>query len=478
MGATLSPLNISIDNTIYPNGIKINRLQYNDANKMPKLFASGFISFDKDVNFNNFKIKTQQPTDARIFNILFRKPFMKQGIFTSDLIINGKSSAPAIIGKLHITQVDVPIFDANINDIDMNFDKQKIVLNSKGTILKNPLTIFATMKNSFISPYIFENIKIHADNLDLNNIFARLQEYDIRQPVQIENNSFDASQLIIKNANVTANNIKIKNLKATNFNSKITLNEKMILDVDNFNFYASNGTINGNIKYNMLNNKANFGINVNNMDAEMFALDLLGLKNQIYGTINADIDLYCNGKSQDLCIKTLNGHANFKVTKGKMPKLGSLEYLLKAGNLVKSGITGLTINGLVDLVTPYKTGEFDDIKGNIKITNGIANDIQIFSAGKALNLYIKGSYNLTNMLADMQIFGGLSKNFNTLSGKITNASLNTLFNVIPGINISEVPSIITEDIKKIPNENTRMFNAEIYGDINGNNYVKSFRWLK
>lgn len=128
-----------------------------------------------------------------------------------------------------------------------------------------------------------------------------------------------------------------------------------------------------------------------------------------------------------------------------------------------------------------KTGEFESISGDFKLNNGIANDIQIFSAGKDLNLYLKGSYNLNNLIADMQIFGALTKNFTTLFGKIGNASLNTLFNTIPGINVSESPVVITEDIGKIPNTDknaSRMFAVEIYGDINGDDYVKSFRWLK
>lgn len=80
----------------------------------------------------------------------------------------------------------------------------------------------------------------------------------------------------------------------------------------------------------------------------------------------------------------------------------------------------------------------------------------------------------------MQIFGALTKNFSTLFGKISNASLNTLFNTIPGINISEAPSVLTDDIMNIPNykNSARMFAVEIYGDINGNDYVKSFKWLK
>ena len=97
-------------------------------------------------------------------------------------------------------------------------------------------------------------------------------------------------------------------------------------------------------------------------------------------------------------------------------------------------------------------------------------------------MYMTGSYNLATLVADMEIYGALSKNFSTILGKIANASLNTLFNTIPGIKINDINPASTSNIRKIPNfdrDNVlRVFKAEIYGDINGNNYVKSFRWIK
>ena len=93
-----------------------------------------------------------------------------------------------------------------------------------------------------------------------------------------------------------------------------------------------------------------------------------------------------------------------------------------------------------------------------------------------------GSYNISTLVADMEVYGSLSKNFSTLLGRIANTSLNTLFNTIPGININEINPKSTSNINKIPNFNKnntlRVFKSEIYGDINGSNYVKSFRWIK
>ena len=60
--------------------------------------------------------------------------------------------------------------------------------------------------------------------------------------------------------------------------------------------------------------------------------------------------------------------------------------------------------------------------------------------------------------------------------------INRLLNRIPGININDINPESTSNINKIPNFNkenaVRVFKAEIFGDINGSNYVKSFKWIK
>ena len=104
--------------------------------------------------------------------------------------------------------------------------------------------------------------------------------------------------------------------------------------------------------------------------------------------------------------------------------------------------------GTFDLITPLKTGEFSDIHGSIHIAKGIADDIQIATEGKDLNLYIKGNCDLTTANAQMYVFGLLSKNIKTPLGAVGNMSLNTLFNLIPGIDL-EAQSPFINDINKI-----------------------------
>lgn len=511
MGATLSgapsgltdyediatnPVSIKADTVISPDKIKINSLDYiqtiTSQNKktsiQKQLSVSGAIKILKNniLKFDNLKIKTFEPTDAKIFNIVLKKPTIKQGVFMTDMVLNGTSTAPYALGTLNISSVDIPLFDSTIRDIDIDMQKDLINLNSRGVILTNDISVTAKIKNKTTPPYIIEDFQIKTDVLDLNLIANTFNDYDTAKLKNKEESSdtmvISPSQVIIKNGDIIADKILIKKAQATDFNAKIQMKDDHILHVDNYSFNLANGIINGDISTNVETMESNTTMSIKDADAEIISENFFDMPGQVYGIVTGNLKASCTGTNSVECLNTLSGEGSFKVKDGRMPKLGSLEYLLKAANLVTGGLTGVSVNGIVDLITPLKTGNFSQIRGDIKVENGIANDINVYSEGKELNMYMTGSYDLASLVADMEIYGSLSKNFSTILGKIGNASLNRLLNKIPGININDINPESTSNIYKIPNFNkenaVRVFKSEIYGDINGNNYVKSFKWIK
>ena len=485
------------DTILASDSIRINSLKYNQIitsqNKKTsvqnQLYASGNIKLlkDKILKFNNFKIKTLEPTNARIFNILLKKPTIKQGLFTSDLTINGTSVAPMVLGNLKITGIDIPFWDTTIRDIDVDFKNDYIMLNSRGSILTNDITLLAQIVNNPAPPYIIENVTLDADALDLNMLMEKLDDIntDRLRSKQLQNDmtlTFSPEQVIIKDGQIKADKIIIKKAQATDFNSTLHLGEDHVLNVDNFEFNLANGTVNGNIKSDLSTMGMNGSMSIKNADAQIISENFFDMPGQMYGLVTGDLNVACKGSTSTDCVKTLSGDGHFDVTDGRMPKLGSLEYLLKAANLVTGGVTGLSINGIIDLITPLKTGNFEKISGDIKVKDGVATDIDVYSSGKELNMYLTGKYDIPSLVADMEVYGSLSKNFSTVIGKIGNMSLNRLLNKIPGININEINPKTTSNINKIPNfdkdSTLRVFRAEIFGDINGSNYVKSFKWIK
>ena len=453
------------------------------STRLNMLKARGGIEVYKDdLVFHDLYIKTQNPTDARIFNIIFRKPNIKQGQFTSDLRFNGRLSNPRLLGDFHIFETNIPFLDTTMKNITLKFKDKTIDLSSKGEILGNDVTILATLRNKLTPPYYVEKADLYTKVFDLNYIIEKLKLSQVDNYTTFESfEGADLTSIIIKDMNLNADNIYLRNIVAKDFSANVSANEKKIFNVNNFKFSIADGILNGKFRYNIQTNETNLDLKAKEINANDLTYALFDLNNQLYGDLTGDIKLSCNGSDFENCMKTLNGKTIFNVSNGRMPKLGSLEYLLKAGNLLKGGITSISINSVIDIITPLKTGDFSDINGKIDIKDGEAEKIEITTRGKDLNLFITGKYNFSTANAEMEVFGLLSKKITTMFGPIGNLSLNTLFNAIPGIDLSKDNKIL-ENINKIPgielsSKAYRKFIAEIKGNINGDNYVTSFKWV-
>ena len=500
MGSTIGdandPIRILINADVLKNSIDLVNFRYQKliSSQNHKVFVSsqlsaqGGINIDgKNISLTNFGIKTQNPTDAKIFNIIFKKPMIKQGQFTSDVVINGPIASPNLKGDLNFTGVNIPLLDTTIKDIALEFKDKTIDIKSNGEIFSNKIVVSSTMENNLSQPYVFDNIDVYLKDLDINKIIKSLNNLDIendKHKLSEQKQGFGISDIIIKKAQLKADSVSVKNIFATNLLADLSLNDNLLFSVDKFQFDIAKGKVKGDFKYNLLNSSSSLEMAINEVNANEMAYALFDLPDQIYGSLTGEVNLACNGKSHKTCMNTLSGRGGFSVEDGRMPKLGSLEYLLKATNLVKSGVTGLSINGIIDLITPLKTGQLEMINGSFYIDSGIANSVQIFSKGKDLSLFINGTYNFTTLIADLNIFGRLSKKISTVLGPVGNASLNTLFNTIPGLHLDDENNAqFVKDLNKIPgfelnDKMYRIFNAKIYGDINGENYVQSFKWVE
>ena len=495
IGDEFSPIHLSLNANFSPKTILVRSFLYDKliyshdhrATISRQLSTSGDVIYTKKhVSFKNFRIKTYLPTDTKIFNIIFKKPFIKKGQFVSDVYLNGTLNAPKVRGDFSLMGIDMPFWGTSINDISLKFLPTTIHCVINGIFLTNKFNINAIALNKLNPPYIVNNASLTVGNFNINAIIDSIKNYEVEATKDDTVNNIQVMpipQFILNNLDINADNIYVENIDAKNLKAKISYKNR-IVNIKNFAFVLAHGEMNGSVHHNFKTKFSNFKLNVSGADAEKLLSSLFELQGQLYGAIDGNMNFSCIGATQNSCLKTLNGQANFKVKNGRMPKLGSLEYLLKAGNLVKSGITGISLNGLIDLVTPLKTGNFDLIEGSIAVNEGIADKIQIISSSRDLSLFITGIYNMSNYNADMYVFGRLSKKIANALGPVGNASLNTLFNTIPGVNLNTTKDFsIINDINKIPgielsNKLYRIFAVEVHGDISGDEYVDSFRWVE
>ena len=436
----------------------------------------------EDLAFDNLRIKTNYPTDARVFNIIFRKPNIKQGQFTSDLKIDGKLSDAKVLGDFHIFETNIPFLDTTMKNIELVFKDKTIEFDSKGEIMGNDIVFDGVLKNKLTVPYKIERANFYTKDLNLNQLVDKLKIAEVDNVSTFESlEGFDLSLINAKNFKLKADNVQLRNIHATNFEAITSLSEKGLFEVNNFKFNIAQGLLGGKYSYNLYTNDMGLNLKADSISANDITWALFDLNNQIYGDLTGKVNLSCNGSDFHHCMETLSGATTFNVKDGKMPKLGSLEYLLKAGNLIKGGLTGLSINSVIDLLAPSKTGDFSEITGNVRIKDGVARNVEITTKGDDLSLFIGGTYNFSTSIADMEVLGLLSRKISTMFGPIGNVSINTLFNVIPGVDLSK-DSLVLERINKIPaielsSKAYRKFIAEIKGNINGEDYVTSFRWI-
>lgn len=486
------PVNLNFDTEITPKNLIISSIKYNkfinsqnrQRHSENQLQTTGIIKLeDKNLYFDNFKIKTSYPADTKLFNILFRKPIIKTGQFTSNIILNGAMPYPNLNGEINLTGMNIPFFDTSINDMSLNFKPKAVNIEIDGNLISNKFKLNAEAKNSLKPPFVLEKAVLKTGNFNIDNILNSIRENEIENTNEMKFYPVKFHNYIVKNLNINADSVQLNTIKAKNLNADVSL-YKGDINVKNFKFILAHGEMYGSALYRNATKKSIFNINVANADANTLMTSLFDLSGQIYGNLNGNMEISCTNTSKHNCLKTLSGNAKFNVKEGRMPKLGSIEYLLKAGNLLKSGVTGLSINGIIDLITPLKTGNFESINGLVSINNGVTDKLQILSSGKDLSLFMTGEYNFSNYNANMYIFGRLSKKISTMLGPVGNASLNTLFNTIPGVNLNNIENkSLLNEVNKLPmfefsDKLYRVFTVDIHGDITGDNYVDSFRWIE
>ena len=182
-----------------------------------------------------------------------------------------------------------------------------------------------------------------------------------------------------------------------------------------------------------------------------------------------------------------NGYAEFQAIKGQFVRLGSLEYLLRASNVIQSGVGG-NINNIIYLFAPKKTGRFEVLPGKVAVKDATLNR-RYYVLG-AILASLSGEIDMRTNLRNLQLLGRLSKKIAGLLGPVGSISLNQFIDYIPGLGFlpasPDKKGIIDliPGLNKIPglelgnNSEFRRFAVQIKGDLYKQESVRSFRWIE
>ena len=452
----------------------------------PIPFLKSMLKLEKKtngINIKNFAIKTIHPTNAKLFNLFFKKSVIKDGFFDCNL----KLSNNALVGNLTAKNISMPYYNLQVDNIKLNNTKKDIAIDVTGKVYDSKLSAEMNVKNSLNFPINISNLNIQTEKFNTNQIldaFSQVSLSTVPNLLQVEtqkSNFTNETIFTIQKGTLIAENILFRDLIAKNLYSEFSLLNDSILQIDNLKFKVADGEVSSKANYNFKNGEMQLNSFAKNVDANYITEALFNVKNQIFGNLDGKMQFSTRGKTDFERLQNTFGTFEFLITDGKMPKLGSMEYLLKAGNLIKSGLFGVSVNKIINLIVPLNSGEFDKIQGSMQMQNGVAKEIQIFSKGPDLSIYLSGEYDIPAENADMEVWGKITNNKLNFLGPIGNASLNTFFKLIPWHNSSD--SVISSEINKIPDikntqEDRRIFHAKINGNINADNYVSTFNWVE
>ncbi len=431
--------------------------------------------------YDNLKISTLSPVNVRVLNLFFKKSILKKGNMECNINLNGSTLMPKASGRAYFQDLDIPLYNTLIDNIKLSLTDDRADGEIFAKNKESDLKIAIKAKNNLQPPYVVENINIISNKLNVFEILDNVPAVSSKTDIDIKQTlSFKPEDIIIKSGNfdfkeVDFNKIKAQNLKG-NFDYKDNL-----FNLKNIVFDIAKGKINANGKYNLKSTELKIKAKMEDCDSNTLTEEFLQMKGQLYGKINGSVNLEAKNITDAQSFKNIKSNVIFSVNNGRMPKLGSLEYLLRAGNMLKNGVFGISLNNIIQILTPYKAGEFETIAGSVSINKGEVEKLEVTSKSKNLSIYLEGTYDILDTFADIRIYGKLASGVSNALGAIGNASMGQLINSITSKN-KQTDEKLKEQLNKIPpieveNPEPKYFKVKVLGDINKDNYIKSFSWI-
>lgn len=447
------------------------------------LGAKNLLELSGWVNQNNsdgnLRVYARDFMDINLLNEFLSKKFPEKifygGSFKGNLLLKGKMDAPKIIGDLEFRGAKIPAFKTVISTLKVIFTNDNIYFKDGAIKLADSELHFEGVAENVIElPYVFKDMVITSDNINTDEIIKIFRN---------ESSRFSKIPLIsVRKGSVAAKKLIINNLITDDAAVEFSFTPDWLLSLDKFSFNTAGGLVIGHSTFNLLSYKSHTHMKFQNLKANAVATTLLQMPNEIYGLLNGEANFSTKGLEREELIRNSNGNVRFQITSGRLVRMGSFEYLLMAAEVLKSGITGLSINNVCTLLSPHKTGNFDTITVNFKVKNGVLFTDDLVSRGKNLSIYLAGSFDMISNYADFTILGRVSKSMINILGPVGNLSINKVLNTISKVDDGANIMGRIAKLEKIPgidfnDKDYRRFIVNMEGDLYDPKSVKNFRWI-
>lgn len=497
-GNSLSPKDYDraflADMTLKKNILKINSINYYIAQNLtrgskvaPILKLNGELDIAKGGYINNFGFEIPKPLPSEFLNMLVGPHFFKKGTISGNLQFLNDEKAPKISGNLSLEGARIPAHRLFIKQGLVKCSNDSIFIDSEGRFRKAKYNIKGNIQNKLLCPIIVNNISLTVDNLDIQRIMnsfnnIQTQATQPQQPVIIndddddmdEDYAFNPDLLIIKECNLNVIKGSYKEIEFADVLAKMALDDKGVLTLSSNKFDFAEGTSSCKAVCDLKNQKYQIKLGAKEVNSDIIATSLLGLKREITGKASAIIELY-----SDKSLK-LNGKMKFLVKDGTIEKIGLVEYVLKFASFFRNPMAMISPGMIIDLVN-IPEGNFNKIDGHLDIKDNIVNSIQIKSSSPTLASYIAGSFDLESRDASLRIYTKFTSSHKGFSGFLRSISLNNIANKIQisnndenycSVELNQIPSL------EVGEKTAQIFLTKVEGDVEHNNFLSYLKRIK
>lgn len=388
----------------------------------------------------------------------------------------GNTSAPKAYGTVKIGNISVPSMSLYSDSVDLSMKNNGIFINTRSLrVIDSVFKINAQLKNDLSQPFIVENITVSSSYMNadkLQKAFPPVPNQDL--PVIVNKGKFVAAQILSGG------------LKLTNTSADFVINPMNVMKITDLISHIAGGTATGKVNMNLKTSRIFADIKLNNAEINELA-SAFGVPGEIYGNLNGRIDVTTVGYTPEENSNNAYGKIIFTVTDGKLNKLGSLSYLLKARNLLSTGFASQIVDTFIQLKEAKAGNQFKKLTGDISLNYGTANINEITSQGGDMSLYVKGYTHLSNNYSDITILGTMSDRLASKLGKLTEITVDGLIEKLPGQWGQIIGSLRQKptypDVDRIPpltggsQESDRHFVVRIQGDARNPTSIKSFKFI-
>lgn len=480
-----------VDLSVVKNILKLNTIDYYITSELkkgmtPVLSINGNLDMADNMKLLNLNLDIPRPLPSEFLNFLTAQKIFKKGTISGKLSINNSGEFPTMGGVITLDKVFVPAQRLYIESAKIGAKDDKLGAIAKGRFKRSKYDFKGYIVNDLRLPIIVKNVDLTVDNVDVEKMLAvnTAQTNSVNTPI-LETEKQDTSNddvptftkglIIVEKCAFKLNEGKYKDVKFGNLRADLTLDKDGVLKLQSNKFDIADGISTLKVNADLIKNKYYLRLGVKDVDSNVMASSILGLPREISGKAMGLIEL-----NSDASLK-LNGDIKFNIQNGTIEKVGYVQYILNVASLFRNPLAMISPATLGDLVN-IPDGNFDVIKGELKLKDNVIERIKIKSSASQLSSFVVGRYDLENNDATLRIYTKMSDKGEGFAGFLRNISLNSLANKISASSRKERDYYASELEQlpklKIGDNDAQVFLTKVDGDVVNFNFLSSLKRIK